>query len=282
VEKLSDHLPIIQSFRNKIKLDVGGVMFCTTMEVLTRCNSYFSSLFEDAQQDPYDGSYFVDRSPQYFDLVLEFLRYGSIRSIKKLDKDDKAGLLADAEYYALADLVNILSGAGKADVDGMCWDPQKRSSGVTLNDTNNMTAGSNGSCSHKTVLSNIPITCGVVSWEIYLNQTADCYSAAGIVGESFGYGSNDRIGISPNSWGLGFYPGSHCDTSDRRIQATSRLNSGQVVKSIYDADEHTLKMSVDGIERAKYKNVNLENAYLAVTVCCSASGGYTLRNVEAL
>jgi len=233
------------------------------------------------EQDPYDGSYYIDRSPQYFDLILEFMRSGSIRSLKKLDKLDKADLLVEAEYYAMKPLLDILAGPGKADVDGMTWDPAKRSPGVNLSN-NNMTAISGGGCSHKTVLGTIPITCGIVSWEVLLNQTADCYSAVGLVGESFNYTALERVGIAPKSWGLGLYPGSHVDTSDRRIQALSQCQSGHVIKSVYDVDEHTLIMSVNGVERANYKNVDLEVAYICVTVCESQSSGYTLRNVEAL
>jgi len=254
------------------------------MEVLTRHESFFSSMFSGkygAEQDPQDGSYFIDRSPQYFDLILEFLRSGEIRSLKKLDKIEKAEFVLEAEYYAIKSLLDILGGAGRMDVDGMTWDPVRKSSGMSLSN-GNMTATSGGSCSHKTALGTIGITHGVVSWEVVLNQTADCYSAVGLVGESFNYGSLERVGIAPNSWGLGLYPGSHVDTSDRRIQAPSTCSQGQIIKSIYDADEKTLKISVNEVERANYKNVNLEVAYICVTLCDSQGGGYTLRNVESL
>jgi hypothetical protein len=234
-----------------------------------------------ADQDPNDGSYYIGRSPQFFDLILDYMRSGEVRGLKKLDKIEKAQVLEEVMFYGITELISALGGSGMAEVEGMCWDPNRNSFGINLSN-NNMTAVSTGSCSHKTVCGSIPITHGIVAWEVMLNQTADCYSAIGIVGESFNYSANERIGISNNSWGLGLYPGSHCDTSDRRIQASSRLNSNQVVKCIYDADEHTLKITVDSQDVCNYKNVNLEKAYIALTVCESQGGGYTLRNVEAL
>jgi len=138
-------------------------------------------------------------------------------------------------------------------------------------------------CRHKAVLATpgIDQNSGIVAWDIRLEQTADCYSATGICGENFDFSSGDAIvGIAPNSWGLGFYPGSHVSNSPNRIQANSRLNQGQVVRSIYDSDEGTLVQKVDGVERARYTGINLEVAYIILTVCELSNGGYTLVPVE--
>jgi hypothetical protein len=120
MEKLKDHIPLLQKFQNKVKLDVGGQIFCTTIEVLTRSESFFSSMFSGkygVEQDLYDGSYYIDRSPQFFDLILEFMRTGNIRSVKKLDKDDKELLRIEAEYFAYTNLLQYLG-------DGfVLWEP---------------------------------------------------------------------------------------------------------------------------------------------------------------
>jgi hypothetical protein len=285
VTRLNDHSPVVDRWRNKVKLDIGGQIFCTTVETLTKENSFFSAMFggkySAGMQDANDGSYYIDRSPEYFDLVMEYLRTGVVKGLKKLDKEEKLEFLLEAQYYALGGLCFMLEGGGKPDVEGMTWDPEKHSSGCHLSN-NNMTLNSSGSCGHKTVLGSIPITHGVVQWEVVLNQTADCYSAVGICGESFNFAANERVGIASNSWGLGIYPGSHVDTSPRRIQAPSQLQSGNVVRSIYDSNEQTLQMFVDNVLRATYTDVNLEVAYICCTICESQNGGYTLRNVEAL
>jgi len=163
----------------------------------------------------------------------------------------------------------------------MTWDPSKMSPGIQLSNNNMTCVSGDRSCSHKTVLGTIPITHGAIEWEVVVNQYADCYSAVGIVGESFNYNGKVRMGIEENSWALGIYPGSHVESSPRRIQAPSTLSSGQVIKCVYDADEGTLVISVDGTQRASYSSISLDVAYIAFTVCESANGGYTLRNVRS-
>jgi hypothetical protein len=111
VDKLRDHVPQLNTFQNKVKLDVGGQYFCTTIDVLTRSESIFSSMFSggyEANQDPRDGSYYVDRNPRYFDCILEFMRTGGIRAMKKLDKVEKEELKQDAEYYVYPALLQFL------------------------------------------------------------------------------------------------------------------------------------------------------------------------------
>jgi hypothetical protein len=113
VDKLRDHVPVLDTFSNKVKLDVGGQYFCTTIDVLTKSESIFSQMFTggsgfEATQDPRDGSYYIDRNPRYFDCILEFMRTGAIRTMKKLDKQEKAELLLDAEYYVYPALLQFL------------------------------------------------------------------------------------------------------------------------------------------------------------------------------
>jgi len=109
--------PIIQIFDNKITLDIGGELFRTTVEVITSEESLFTSMFSGrifVEPDPFDGSYFVDRSPQYFRYILEYLRYGKIRGLKAMDKFDKEGLLVEAYFYELSGLAEMLGGKKKS------------------------------------------------------------------------------------------------------------------------------------------------------------------------
>jgi len=110
-----DH-PIIQIFDNKIILDVGGELFRTTVEVVTSEESLFTSMFSGrifVEPDPFDGSYFIDRSPQYFAYILEYLRYGKIRGLKQVDKFDKEGILTEAYFYELNAMAEYLGGKKK-------------------------------------------------------------------------------------------------------------------------------------------------------------------------
>jgi len=116
-DSLKQNHPIIQIFDSKITLDVGGELFRTTVEVITSEESLFTSMFSGrilVEPDPYDGSFFIDRSPQYFRYVLEYLRYTKIRGLKNIDKFDKEGLLAEAYFYELQGLVELLGGKKKS------------------------------------------------------------------------------------------------------------------------------------------------------------------------
>ena len=68
-------------FQNRIKLDIGGTVFNTTKETLTKIeNTYFYVLITNADnfKANEDGSYFVDRDPSVFGRILNFLRDGKI------------------------------------------------------------------------------------------------------------------------------------------------------------------------------------------------------------
>ena len=72
-------------FRKPIKLNVGGSIFRTTWTTLTFAepNSMLARMFNnDDQMTPAlkdeHGNYFLDRSPKYFEVVLDYLRSGEI------------------------------------------------------------------------------------------------------------------------------------------------------------------------------------------------------------
>jgi hypothetical protein len=280
-EQLQEEYPTVVNFPNKIKLDVGGQIFRTTVEVLTREQSFFSSMFSgvyDLQKDEYDGSYFIDRDPTYFKYILEFCRTGKIRNPKKLSTFDKKGIKIEAKFYCMESLYQFLGG-DMADYSDMHWSSEKKHSGINLREEN-MNCISTGSCSHKNVLGSLPIEEGGITWEIEMRQDADCYAAVGLVGGDFNTNNNETIGSSMNTWGVGIYP--NIASGDRRAQATQRLSTGQIVKGDYNADEKTLKFTINGQDFGNWTNVDLEVAYICMTVCCNSSGGgYTLRNCEA-
>ena len=63
---------------NKIKLDVGGKIFKTSKETLTKIEgSYFHCMLGSSSWQPDDdGSYFIDRNPKMFSFILDYLRTG--------------------------------------------------------------------------------------------------------------------------------------------------------------------------------------------------------------
>ena len=77
--KLERDYPRIQEFQGKIKLNVGGKIFVTTIQTLTKdpdsmLASMFSGRFPMTPDE--DGSFFIDRDPKYFRFILNFLRTG--------------------------------------------------------------------------------------------------------------------------------------------------------------------------------------------------------------
>lgn len=62
--------------RETIQLDVGGYEYKTTKETLTRIPSKLSKLITLKSANA--ASYFLDRDPEHFAYILNFLRNGEI------------------------------------------------------------------------------------------------------------------------------------------------------------------------------------------------------------
>ncbi|KAL5276211.1 KCTD5 family protein [Megaselia abdita] len=95
--------------REWIKLNVGGTRFLTTRTTLSKdSNSFFYRLIQDENDLQTDmdesGAYLIDRDPQYFAPVLNFLRHGKVI----LDNLSEEGVLEEAEFYNVTRLINIL------------------------------------------------------------------------------------------------------------------------------------------------------------------------------
>lgn len=58
--------------------------------------------------DPFDGTYFIDRSPLHFAYILEYLRNDKIKGFSKMDKNVKALLADEAIFYEIAGLVELI------------------------------------------------------------------------------------------------------------------------------------------------------------------------------
>ena len=93
-----------------IKICVGGRDFKTTWGTLmSDQNSMLAKMFDSdllgrvtAARDPDTSGYFIDRSPKYFESILNFLRTGEIECPCCLDLKF---LLQEAEYYGIEGIV---------------------------------------------------------------------------------------------------------------------------------------------------------------------------------
>ena len=107
------------NFESTIKLNVGGSIYQTSLETLTKhpeslLAEMFSTCFKLKQGN--DGCYFIDRDGTYFRHILNYLRSGKtpVPSILKMDLEE---ILNEAEYYGLAGLVKAIKAKLNGDDD---------------------------------------------------------------------------------------------------------------------------------------------------------------------
>eukprot|EP01006_Ploeotia_vitrea_P047157 TRINITY_DN67099_c2_g2_i2.p1 TRINITY_DN67099_c2_g2~~TRINITY_DN67099_c2_g2_i2.p1 ORF type:complete len:315 (+),score=48.71 TRINITY_DN67099_c2_g2_i2:83-1027(+) len=91
------------SNNGKIRLDVGGTKFTTTVTTLTSApDSYFAAMlnFNDQQTE----EFFIDRDPSLFNIILNFLRNDQVMDCIPLSKHQQLALDHEATYYGLTAL----------------------------------------------------------------------------------------------------------------------------------------------------------------------------------
>ncbi|ESP00452.1 hypothetical protein LOTGIDRAFT_225839 [Lottia gigantea] len=97
----------------RIKLDIGGHQFTTSLTSLTRDPASMLSAMFSGRHDlktEADGSYFIDRDGTHFRYILNYLRDGMIKEgTLPLNDNLWRELLTEAEYYQLNDLTEYLS-----------------------------------------------------------------------------------------------------------------------------------------------------------------------------
>jgi len=111
---------IHQFTTKKVRLDVGGKIFSCSLDILCREDNFFCSMFSgrfQLEQDQFDGSYFIDRSPFYFEYILDYLRSGKIK-IDRLTDVELKELIEEADFYQIISLKALLEDAR----DPFKWD----------------------------------------------------------------------------------------------------------------------------------------------------------------
>lgn len=103
---------------NKIKLNIGGQIFQTSLLTLQQCPppSLFSAMFSGKWTPDIDdrGCFFIDRDPTYFRHILNYLRDGGgsggyAVAVSGLSASSKQALLREAQFYQIGGLVSLLS-----------------------------------------------------------------------------------------------------------------------------------------------------------------------------
>jgi hypothetical protein len=103
--KLDEVMKLISekhSIYDKVTLDVGGRTFSTFKETLMRFEgSYFYGMLNSGQFLPGpDGTYFIDRSPAHFEMIMDYLRKGEFTKLE-LNDVQIYELRNEFDYYLL-------------------------------------------------------------------------------------------------------------------------------------------------------------------------------------
>lgn len=94
----------------RVKLNVGGTIYETTLSTLRKEESFLSALFSgryEVARDEKDGSVFIDRDGQIFKHILNYLRRGRLL-ISETDSALAAELLDEARFFQIASLIELL------------------------------------------------------------------------------------------------------------------------------------------------------------------------------
>jgi len=119
----NDHLPMIDELQGQkwIRLNVGGKLFMTTLSTLTakEPDSMLARMFANDSgvllwQSAVDqqGAYLIDRSPTYFEPILNYLRSGELIIDKGVNP---LGVLVEAKFYGIMSLIDRLEAKIKED-----------------------------------------------------------------------------------------------------------------------------------------------------------------------
>lgn len=95
-----------------VRLNIGGQYFVTTKTTLCKnAQSFFYKLLQDdpsiglTTDKDERGAFLIDRDPQYFAPILNYLRHGKLIIEKNLHEE---GVLEEAEFYNIPDLISLI------------------------------------------------------------------------------------------------------------------------------------------------------------------------------
>ena len=95
--------PRTEASKDRIKLDVGGTLFTSSISTLTANSQYFAALFSRWEED--EENLFLDRDPDSFRVLLSCMRHKRAL-LPEHDKDLFKRVLLDAQFYGLDWLEN--------------------------------------------------------------------------------------------------------------------------------------------------------------------------------
>jgi len=219
-------------FPSKIKLDVGGKLFATSLSTLMSIGgTFFSAMFSGSFKFALDkdGSYFIDRDPLVFPIVLNFLR-GTPPDFKNITPREFVALVSDAEYYQLDDLSAIINEQAKKR-RRFKWLPE--ASCVLSNEDYTVRKTMNINSWNCKVLGEGEWSSGIHTWEITFD-TINSDRSGMVVGlcrkdqSSSDFSSAIGFGMSGNMYGGVTQVGSSLVTSARKVKIVADFDLNKI------------------------------------------------------
>jgi hypothetical protein len=132
-EKFDAAHKMIETFKDPIKLNIGGKIFMTSKSTLLKEESMLAAMFSGRHelQKGDDGAYFIDRDPKHFGKILNFLRDGEFELND--NEVERKEMLREAEYYSLIALLDHLQDPTSTPTLELAFDLIRKGKYITVN-----------------------------------------------------------------------------------------------------------------------------------------------------
>jgi hypothetical protein len=260
LEKLSSQLKREREFvedqqlktLKKIKLDVGGKAFTTSITTLTsKPESMLAAMFSGrfSLEKDEDGSFFIDRNGKNFELILDWLRDESIPSFK--EEAEKEKFLKDCQYFQLNDLYNLIESEFYKSKRGFQFQLDNKNAGSKVIHCSNVVAFTtdSGIFGDKQIPKDQQCY-----WEVKYSNGDDCF---------IGIGRKGIVNLETNlAFGCGICFRLHWGTMWREGQTIGnfkRIKENKTVGILVDLPNRCISLYCDG--RIKGTIVNIPESF---------------------
>jgi len=252
----------------KIKLDIGGTIFATSLTTLTVIKeSYFVSMFSGRWElkPQEDGSYFIDRDPLVFRYILNFLRDQQI-DVEVLTKAEFKALILEAKFYLLQPLIDLLE--PKIDL----LEPKIQHQflplpSYTLSNNNKCATAASTINGNSSVFGNIKVSSGLHSWTIKILKITTSI----MIGVVPSNANNNTVLYNTNGWYLDAYDstlycGPPLSYGTKKYSNTGRLVNGSTVTVKLNVDNKTITYIINGTDYGVAYNNITSNTEMSLCV----------------
>lgn len=255
-EQLKNKMNIIASgTRKKVKLNVGGTVFMSTVDTLTvEKPTFFSAMFSehfDTQPDE-DGEIFIDRDPTHFPIILNHLRgkdmSGHMDALSPVLRED---LIEELQYYQIGSLLDMAQAKAQTEVKtkmnakqpSWTFDPSWKHAGLQLSN-GNLTVSSTGNGAYTAVTGTQSFSTGVHQWKVRIDNICSSHNWVGLgVCQRSQLRSQD---INQHTKYYGFSANGHSWTLGNPIANSLTWPSGTEVTLTLDCTQRTISQSANG------------------------------------